>query len=65
MKVNDFNKGPSRKTLENVQSAPYNKPSKVRSVSEEPIYGVKENSRWAKRLQKTNPAAYSNLKNWD
>lgn len=35
-------------------------------VSEAPIFEVASTSkRWARRLQKINPAAYENLRNWD
>lgn len=34
-------------------------------TEDDPIFGVKENSRWARRLKKSNPEAYERLKNWD
>lgn len=42
-------------------------PKKVETPLNEdgPIYGINENSKWAKRLKKYNPSAYARLRDWD
>ena len=50
-----------------VQKVPKKVPKKVQPPvkNDDPIYGVTENSRWAKRLKQYNPEAYARLRNWD
>lgn len=56
------NKLVSRKKVKKVETTASPEPV----IDEEaPIYGIKENSRWVKRLKKYNPDLLERLRNWD